>query len=145
MRSRRPTGNYEGQLRATLGGYHADNEKGARDALIQDYEGVVGFPIVEDWLSSRFAFRFRDADPYKTQRLRQRASVSQRARFRRRQFPIDDPSYRMCGERDFGTRRAGGISQIPEGLPNWVNDQHNWAARGTLALPLRRISSSRSS
>ena len=136
VRSRRPSGNYEGQLRTTLGEYNAESEKGARDALIQDYEGVVGFPIVEGWLSSRFAFRLREADPFTSNGCGNALPFSKRATIPRRpsQYVIDDPSYRMCGERDFVNSPAGGISQIAEGLPDWVNDQHNWAARGTFAF-----------
>src|SRR5262249_59529940 len=65
VRSRRPVGNYSADLRTTLGRYQADSGQGARHALIQDYEGAVEVPIVEQLLSSRFAFRLRDADPYK--------------------------------------------------------------------------------
>src|SRR5262245_33500349 len=41
VRSRRPTGNYGAQLRTTLGRYDTKGDKGARDALIQDYEGAL--------------------------------------------------------------------------------------------------------
>ena len=66
VRSRRPTGNYGAQLRSSLGRYDTKGDKGARNALIQDYEGALEMPIVADSLSSRFAFRLREADPYKT-------------------------------------------------------------------------------
>jgi iron complex outermembrane recepter protein len=136
VKSRRPSGNYEGQLRTTLAEYHADSEKGARDALIQDYEGVVGFPIVEGWLSSRFAFRLRDAAPYVSNGCGTVLPFAKRATIPRRpaQWAVDDPSYRMCGERDSVNSPFGGISQIPVDLPRYVNDQHNWAARGTFGL-----------
>src|SRR5438093_4848890 len=65
VRSRRPSGNYGADLRTTLGRYQAESGLGARHALIQDYEGALEFPIVEQLLSSRFSFRLRDADPYK--------------------------------------------------------------------------------
>ena len=45
---------------------HARATRARDNALIQDYEGALEMPIVEDSLSSRFAFRLREADPYKT-------------------------------------------------------------------------------
>ena len=47
VQSRRPSGNYSANLRSTLGRYQADSGQGARHALIQDYEGALEFPIVE--------------------------------------------------------------------------------------------------
>ncbi|MEE2672160.1 MAG: TonB-dependent receptor [Myxococcota bacterium] len=55
--------------------------------------------------------------------------------------PAKDPELSICGEyvptilftRIDGagrTKKADGISEIPEGLPRDVNSQHNWAARG---------------
>ena len=64
--ARRPTGNYSAQLRSSLGRYDTKGDKGARNALIQDYEGALEVPIVADTLSSRFAFRLREAEPYRT-------------------------------------------------------------------------------
>ena len=66
VRSRRPTGNYSAQLRSSSAATTRKGDKGARDALIQDYEGALEMPIVEDALSSRFAFRLREAEPYRT-------------------------------------------------------------------------------
>ena len=46
---------------------------------------------------------------------------------------VDTRDVSQCGE--LGTRHAirpDQISRIPFGLPKAVNDEHNWAARGTL-------------
>jgi len=135
VRSRRPTGNYSAQLRSSLGRYDTKGDKGARNAMIQDYEGALEMPIVEDSLSSRFAFRFRDAEPYKKNGCGNAIPFDQRLprpRLVNPPYPIDDPRAQMCGERgDFSYPRLS-LSTIPVGLPRAVNDEHNWAARGTL-------------
>jgi iron complex outermembrane receptor protein len=119
VRSRRPTGNYTAQLRTSFGQYETKGDKGAREhALIQDYEGAVEMPVVPGWLSSRFAFRLREADPYRTNGCAY-ASPFPRA-----------PRVRQCGEDP--SREPDRISKVPFGLPKFVNDEHNWAARGTL-------------
>jgi iron complex outermembrane receptor protein len=116
VRSRRPTGNYTAQLRSSIGQYNTKGDKGATNALIQDYEGALEMPVVPGWLSSRFAFRLRDAEPY-----------------RKNGCGWADPSERLLGKSQCGeavTSRQ--TSTIPFGLPKRVNDEHNWAARGTL-------------
>ena len=136
VRSRRPTGNYTAQLRASLGRYDTKGDKGARNALIQDYEGGLETPIVANWLSSRFAFRLREADPYKTNGCGDALPLDQRRpRFNAQGtfgFPVTAPGVSQCGERNTDTLPLGGISRVPFGLPKSVNDEHNWAARGTL-------------
>ncbi len=146
VRSRRPTGNYSAQLRTSIGRYDTKGDKGARDAMIQDYEGAVEMPIVADLLSSRFAFRLREADPYKTNRCARALPLDQRLPFPgfRDPYTPDDPRVRQCGEGDGGGNfprdpitGQQGKSIIPVGLPWAVNDEHNWAARGTLRLQPR--------
>ncbi len=115
VRSRRPSGNYNATLRATLGRYEPKGEKGANEALIQEYEGAVEMPIVTDWLSSRFAFNLQEGEPWKTNGC-----------------GFADPFERLpgvsqCGEQVTRNR----TSAVPFGLPKDVNDEHNWAARGT--------------
>jgi outer membrane receptor protein involved in Fe transport len=140
VRSRRPTGNYGAQLRASIGRYDADKSKGARDALTQDYEGGVEMPLVQDWLSSRFAFRLREADPYKRNGcgyalpLNNRLPARDNSTFPPTGFPITTPGVSQCGEVDAGNLPPGQVSRIPFGLPRWVNDVHDWAARGTFSL-----------
>src|SRR5262245_49610390 len=146
VRSRRPVGNYSADLRSTLGRYQADSGQGARHALIQDYEGAVEFPIVEQLLSSRFSFRLRDADPYKINDCGEKPPLSQRptradarAAGLTRDRDIED-FINQCGERGRAylvPAALGGNnlpSLLPAGLPRRVGDAHNWAARGILRL-----------
>jgi len=60
---RKPTGELQAELKVTIGAYESDV---ARNALIQDYEGALEMPLIEDVLSARFAFRARAADPFMT-------------------------------------------------------------------------------
>jgi len=128
--SKKPTGTYNAFLRQSYGNFNA-----------VDLEGAVGGPIYEDFLAARIAFRFSDRDGYAkngcgnadsvaTRGVRPRTGVSQGT----------DPRWSQCGEdvRALGTSNldgsgfADGKSFVPEGLPTKINDQHNWAARGTL-------------
>ncbi len=141
VRSRRPTGIYSAQLRASLGRYQAESGLGANHALIQDYEGALELPISEGLLSARFAFRLRDADPYKRNDC---GGIHPRPT---RQDAIDagvdgrddaavDAFVNVCGERG-NTYVGGGLldrSTLPAGLPSRVGDAHNWAARGIFRL-----------
>ena len=104
-------------------------------------------PIVEDWLSSRFAFRLNEAEPYVTNGCGNAPPFSERPV---RPFGDPDPATvaSICGERGRNLQSAisaaAAPSLIPVGLPDEVNDKHNWAARGTLALascPIPRRSS----
>ena len=54
---------------------HEGQTRARSHALIQDYEGALEMPIVADALSSRFAFRLREAEPVQDQRLRLRDPV----------------------------------------------------------------------
>jgi outer membrane receptor protein involved in Fe transport len=136
-RGARP-GNFGAQLRASLGRYDPKGDKGEKHALIQDYEGALEMPIVEEALSSRFAFRLREADPYKTNSCGYALPFAQRLRLKSPTVPgfgADTPGVSQCGERGTaqgGMLAPGGVSNIPFGLPSAVNDEHNWAARGTL-------------
>jgi outer membrane receptor protein involved in Fe transport len=47
-------------------------------------------------------------------------------------FDADGKPLSLCGEAVQNIDDTGGVSQVPEGLPKRVNDQGNWAARGTL-------------
>ena len=127
VRSRRPTGNYNATLRASLGRYDDKGDKGARYALIQDYEGALEMPLVEESFSSRFAFRLREADPYRTNGCGGALPMDRRP-------PFGRPGASQCGEvNPFYFPEANGFkSIIPFGLPKAINDEHNWAARGTL-------------
>jgi outer membrane receptor protein involved in Fe transport len=140
VRGRRPTGNYSAQLRTSIGQRNTKGDKGAHDALTQDYEGAVEMPIVADLLSSRFAFRLRESEPWKKNRcgdalpLNERVPVDRRPRT----FNLYAPGVQQCGEGEVTGPNftTGMISPIEYGLPRRVNDEHNWAARGTLRFAL---------
>src|SRR5262245_2691279 len=106
VRSRRPTGNYTAQLRTTLGRYDAKSGKGAKDAMTQDYEGSVEMPILQESLSSRFAFRLEEADPYRKNGCgyalppNQRLPARDNSTFPPTGFPINTPGVSQCGEVD---------------------------------------------
>ncbi len=144
VRSRRPSGGYSAQLRATLGRYQPEAGLGAHRAAIQDYEGALEFPLAEGLLSSRFAFRLRDAEPYQTNGCGNAPPISQRPTLLdavNSGIPVGDDDaidafVNVCGERGryLGTGRADDRSTLPAGLPSRVGDAHNWAARGILRL-----------
>jgi len=122
IRSRRPTGEVGGYLRADFGNYDS-----------MDYEGAIEAPIVPGKAAARLAFRFTRRDGTMTNRcagappLNQRVPYTGQAQFR----GIGDWSW--CGEaQPFIT--PGDISDIPVGLEKDVNDRHNWAARATFTF-----------
>lgn len=146
VQSRRPTGDYMASMRTILGRYDAESE-GAHDGFIQDYEGALEFPLVEELLFSRFAFRFRDAEPF-----RSNGCGGARSLEARREDALDGdgefgpgagPNRRsvnsICNEALASVEPAAPgsrefISTIPAGLPTEVGDEHDWAARGQLRL-----------
>jgi outer membrane receptor protein involved in Fe transport len=125
--SRKPTGEFGGFLRSDLGNFG-----------FRDFEGAVEAPIFEDILAARFAFRYTERDGTMKNRCGNAIPFSDRA-----EVPTNgelavlglkntDAPWSLCGE---PVERIGGrpfVSEIPEGLPNRVNNQNNWAARGTL-------------
>ena len=123
---RKPTGEYNAQLKVSMGAYESDV---ALNALIQDYEGAVEMPLVEDLLSARFAFRARAADPYMTNGCGNAPPFADRVPAQSR----SDEAPPICGERVF-FGQPGSISRIPLGLPTAVGDQGNWALRGLFRL-----------
>ena len=135
VNSNLPTGNYGGMIRSSLGTYLADSDKGANNALIQDYEGYLEAPLIEDLLSSRFAFRMRKADPYKTNGCGNNIPFSARPVRVGRGAGSTDAG--ICGESSSfpgETYPVGEVSQIPFGLEDEVEDKDSWAARGFLRV-----------
>jgi len=120
---RKPSGTYEAQLRASFGTYLSPD---ADEALIQDYEGALEIPIVEDILATRLSFRFRDAEPFMRNGCGDAPPFDQR-------LPVgggvSPGEASICGEQLIRRRQ---VSPIPVGLPTRVGDQGNWAARGFL-------------
>ncbi len=127
---RKPTGELRADLKVTIGAYESDV---ARNALIQDYEGALEMPLIEDVLSARFAFRARTADPFMTNGCGDAPPLADRVP----NVPGPPPSgprapgVNVCGEK---APPQGGISDIPTGLPSAVGDQGNWALRGLFRL-----------
>jgi iron complex outermembrane receptor protein len=142
VRGRRPTGNYAAQLRSSIGQRRTKGDKGARDSLTQDYEGAIEMPMVPDMLSARFAFRLRESDPWKLNRCGFAAALEDRVARPQSNQPasnppnlrgVHTPGVQQCGEGETASVDefpVGGTSPIAFGLPPWVNDEHNWAARG---------------
>jgi outer membrane receptor protein involved in Fe transport len=123
-----PTGNYGAQLRSSIGRYAADGGKGAHHGVIQDYEGYVEAPILRDALSSRFAFRLRNAEPFQTNGCGNAIPFSQRLI---RTGPPQQLDQRdICGERGSTMWPINQVSRIPMGLARKVDKDDNWAARG---------------
>ncbi|TMA30012.1 MAG: hypothetical protein E6J87_19130 [Deltaproteobacteria bacterium] len=109
---RKPTGTFNGYLRADHGNYD-----------FQYYEGAVEAPIYEDLLSGRFSFLYQDRNG--TMKNRCGNAIPFEARVSS-QTQTTLPPFSLCGEQVFG------FSKIPTGLPTRVNDRHNWAGRGML-------------
>jgi len=126
--TRKPTGQFNGYLRGEAGNFDH-----------RDYEGAVEAPIYEDLLAGRFAFRISERDG--TMRNRCAGAIPFADRIKT-SFNNSDPPVSLCGERVQGASIPNptpppasipsGISDIPVGLPEWMNDRDNWAARGTL-------------
>jgi len=125
--SRKPTGEFGGFLRSELGNYN-----------FRDFEGAVEAPIYEDILAGRFAFRFSERDGTMFNRCGNATPFSQRV-------PVPnggalgllgkkntDAPWSICGEPVLSGGFFQGVSDIPEGLPSWVNNVDNWASRGTV-------------
>jgi outer membrane receptor protein involved in Fe transport len=125
--SRRPTGDYAASIRSSLGLWDSDSEDTFK-GMIQDYEGALEFPLGE-FAASRFAFRFHDADPYKTNGCGNAPPPADRAV---RASVLDPGDASICGETSLNAIPIGSVSYIPEGLPTRVGNEHRWAARGQL-------------
>jgi outer membrane receptor protein involved in Fe transport len=152
--SRKPTGELAAEMRTTLGRYESDL---ARHALLQDYEGALEIPLVEETLATRLAFRFSGHDPYATNSCGGTPTYEERGLA---ELPVPgqpnnitlqvvDPEKaakykdkQFCGEHlsnlnyypPGSTRpvRQGNFSSVPGVEIGEVNDGGSWAARGQL-------------
>jgi iron complex outermembrane recepter protein len=125
--ARKPSGQYNGYLRAESGNYD-----------FQYYEGAVEAPVYEDMLSARLAFVWQDRDGTMKNRCGNAPPYSERTPSVTRKLL---PPHSICGESvsagpgpqgPLGPPNTLGFSLIPAGLPKWMNDRHNWAGRGSL-------------
>jgi outer membrane receptor protein involved in Fe transport len=132
--SRKPSGEFGGYMRTDFGNFD-----------LQLYEGAVEAPVYEDILAARFAFRYTDRDGTMRNRCGDALPFAARVPVPLASAPPSSPNFpglrqlgksptdgpwSICGEPVTGTAPA--FSDIPEGLEKYVNDTHNWAARGTL-------------
>jgi len=142
--SRKPEFDFQASLRTRIGSWSPDNHQGARHDLIQDYEGMLNVPLVEDVLAARFSFRIRKAEPYKINGCGGALPMGQRVP---RNLSRQDPGFghppgvtaSQCGEKEAQTfpgldRGGDGLSPVPAGLPDYYGEEDNWAARGIFLL-----------
>lgn len=109
--SRKPNGEFSARVAGTYGNFDA-----------KEVDAAIGFPILEDTLSGRVAFRLAKRDGTTFNRCADN--------------PNGDPSAPPIGQGIAGQcsrfsqeRRKG---PVPNGLPEWVNDIDKWATRGLL-------------
>jgi outer membrane receptor protein involved in Fe transport len=121
--SRKPSGELGAFLRSEIGNY-----------AFRDFEGAVEAPLYEDILAGRFAFRFSERDGTVRNGCGDAPPLSERVPapdLRTLQLlgkTLNDAPWSICGE---GVP-VGFVSEVPTGLEEWVNNLHNWAARGTM-------------
>ena len=110
--SRKPTGNLSAFMKGTYGTYN-----------LRVFEGALEVPILDDLLSTRFAFQTTDREGWTRNGCANAPPAAARpVRVRR----SDDVSF--CGE----AVRVRRDSDLPANLPRDVNDEHNWSLRGML-------------
>jgi iron complex outermembrane receptor protein len=132
--SRKPTGEFGAQFRTELGW----GETGGY--MSQDYEGALEAPLLKDMLSARVAFRLKKSEPFgrngcRTDFPEGRARVTDPTQQPQPGTPIfcdenrtavDNPDW-FPGSPE---SRFWDISDVPNGLPDEVNDEDSWAVRG---------------
>jgi outer membrane receptor protein involved in Fe transport len=136
--SRKPEFDVAASLRARIGSW-APSVKGAHQGLIQDYEGMLNVPMVEDVLAARMSFRIRAAEPYKVNGCGRALPLDERVP---RAASFQDPGpASQCGEKEPITFPApvpavgnDGLSPVPPGLPDLYGEEDNWAVRGIFLL-----------
>jgi len=130
--SRKPTGEFGGYFTSSYGNFNA-----------MDFEGAVEAPVYEDILSARFAFRYTDRDGYADNGCgnavpdEERGATTALGGGTTNSVTNDGLPLSLCGERVYRTfnpnaPNPSGKSLVPEGLPEELNNTHNWAARGTI-------------
>jgi len=121
--SRKPSGEFGGYLRSDIGNYN-----------LRDFEGAIEAPIFSDMLAGRVAFAFTERDGTMKNRCGNAAADANRVASPGRGVlsvlgkTSTDTPWSICGE----PVTPGQISDIPTGLESRLNNQDNWAMRGTL-------------
>lgn len=135
--SRKPTNDFEAALRTELGISGEDPRTGALFGQ-RDFEGALQVPLVDEVLSSRFAFRFTEKDPFRKNGCSTRYLPTQAER---EADPVAWDRVPVCGQTTFPVSflnpnpppnrlRIARVDPV-EGQHK-VNDTDNWAARGQL-------------
>lgn len=102
--SRKPTGDYGAEIQAEFGNFQS-----------RDIQGSIQFPITEDTLWARIAFR----------------TVNRKGTFKNRCAAAPPKNSRVIGDTYCGERpRFGEISNVDANQPKWLNSRNNWALRG---------------
>ena len=131
--SRKPTNDFEAALRVDLG---VSSEDTSPDGVfgLRDYEGALQIPLVEDVLSSRFAFRFTDNEPFRNNGCNTSDWPSQAER---NADPVTWRGVDVCGIRTTASR----LTDVEPVGKEEVNDTYNWAARGAFRFQPDEIES----
>jgi outer membrane receptor protein involved in Fe transport len=104
--SRKPTGDFGATIKAEFGNYES-----------RDLEGSIQFPITDDTLWARVAFRSVDREGTYKNRCYVAPARSERAAFET-----------FCGEKPVTT--GSQKSRVDPNGPKWLNSRSNWALRG---------------
>ena len=124
--SREPTGDFGGFMRADFGNY-----------MYRKIEAAVEAPIVGDLLRMRVAGTYAGRDGFMKNRCGNAPPYSERTPIPVGANPAAPP-WSICGEQvsrfNNNPDVPDGISEIPPGLPTYVNDQGFWAMRAILVF-----------
>jgi len=118
--SRKPAFESNSDFSFNLGSVVSDD---AKNAFRQEYKGALEVPLVEDVFGARFAFVYRNNDPFFENGCGDALPEELRP---------PGPDGAVCGE-----SVGGGFFQlpvVPAGLPKLVGDDNAWAARGIFRL-----------
>ena len=117
---------YTAKLSMRLGQIVSDD---APSEMLQDWQGVIGFPLVPDLAGARFAFRLTDVDPFITNRCGNQPSL---VLLNPDGTPALTPGGRVILNPDRAVQCRS--SAVPVGLPELVGNRHNWGARGQVRV-----------
>jgi iron complex outermembrane receptor protein len=134
--SRKPTGEWSAALRADLSNTSEDPRTGALFAG-RDFEGALQIPLADELLSSRFAFRFSEKDPFRKNGCSTKYVPTQAERDA---DPAAWDRTPVCGINTFPNSFPNPnpppnrfrITNVDPIKQNKVNDTGNWAGRGQL-------------
>ena len=123
-----------GKLRVSFGQFVSDDTPGA---LLQDYEGGFGFPLIPDLAGARLAFRLTEAEPFFTNGCANLLPVGPAPVERGAPIIWNPETQRPFYVEGRGMPRvcnAGEPNLVPAFLPEHVGNRHNWAARGQVLI-----------